>query len=269
MKSITLSSGHEIPLIGTGTNTFGKVGYDYMGEINGDTTEIVSALNLGYRLVDTAIMYRNESVVGKALREVDLPRESLFITSKIPNDREYVETDDAVRASIQGSLDALGLDYLDLYLIHHPWDNNADMLRVWRVLEKAVESGQIRSIGVSNFNNEQLSYLLEHSSIKPAVNQIESHPCNWQDDWVEFAQKHQVAVEAWGPLKRIEDDALAVLREIGSRYQKSWAQVILNYQISRGVIVIPKSATPERQAQNLDLFDFELTEEERNTIKKL
>ena len=266
MKYFKMNNGIEIPVIGIGTNSFGKEGSVFDGEINYDTTELISAIDNGYRLIDTAILYRNEAVIGKAVSESSVAREDFFITSKIPGRKEEIESDELIHKNVQFSLSELGMDYLDLYLIHQPLENNEDNLRVWRILEEYVDNKQIRSIGVSNFNNEQLAYLLEYALIKPVINQIESHPDNWQDDLIEFCLANDVIPEAWGPLKRISEESMDKLMEIANKYNKSWAQVVLNYQINRGVLVIPKSHNATRQKENLDIFDFELTSEEKETL---
>ncbi|MGX7198152.1 aldo/keto reductase family protein [Enterococcus olivae] len=266
MEYITLNTGIKIPIIGSGTNTFGKVDREYTGEINGNTSELEDAIALGYRHFDTAISYRNEAVVGKAVAASELSREEFFLTSKIP---KAPENEKAVRESVEGSLAALGTSTIDLYLIHHPWEDLDEILSVWRVLEEYVDQGILKAIGVSNFTEKELGYLLEHSRIKPAVNQIESHPGKWNDPIIEYSLKHQVVPEAWGPLTKVSEEAKEVLSTIGESYGKTWAQVILRYQIERGVIVIPKSHNKGRQKANLELFDFELTTEEKAKIQKL
>ena len=269
MEYYTLNNGIKIPAIGSGTNTFGKVDRRYMNEINHDTTEIDSAIRYGYRLFDTAIAYRNESVLGDAIQKSGLNRASFFITSKIPNKAENIETEEAIINSIQGSLKALNTDYIDLYLIHHPWDDNHDIVRVWNTLESYVDQGILKSIGVSNFSEQQLAFLLNHARIKPVVNQIESHPGNWQHELIAFSKSNQVIPQAWGPISRVSDEAKIILSEIGSKYNKTWAQVILRFQLERGVILIPKSHNEQRQKENLDIFDFELTENDKEVIYQL
>ena len=268
MKYFKMNNGIEIPVIGIGCNSFGKEGNVFDGAINNDTKELVSAIENGYRLIDTAIAYRNEAVIGKAVNESEIERKEFFITSKIPAKEDYASTDELVRKSVQFSLDNLG-GCMDLYLIHQPLETNEENLRVYRVLEEYVDSKQIISLGVSNFKNDQLAYLLEHARIKPVVNQIESHPDNWQDEIIEFCLANDVIPEAWGPLKRIGEESMRKLEEIGAKYNKSWAQVILNYQINRGVLVIPKSHNKDRQKQNLDIFDFELSNEDKETLRKM
>lgn len=269
MKTLRMNNGLDIPILGSGTNTFGKEGHAYMGAINNDTGALESALKLGYTLFDTAIAYRNEAVLGLAIRRSGIDRKSLFLTSKIPPQPENIATDDLVEASVLASLKALETDTLDLYLIHKPWEDLNDILRVWKVLEKQVELGRLKTLGVSNFNQEQLAYLIEHARIKPAINQIESHPGFWQDDLIAFCQKNGVVPEAWGPISKVSDEAKIVLTRIGQAYGKTWAQVALRYQVERDVVVIPKSKDPDRQAQNLDIFDFSLSEADKALIKAL
>ena len=269
MNYLTMNNGIKIPMVGLGTNTLGKENHDFNAPLNDDTSEIENAISSGYALLDTAIMYRNESIIGLAVKRSKLDRAKVFLTSKIPGKPEYTATDKLVEETILSSLKALDTDYIDLYLIHHPWDNLEDMAQVWHVLEQYVEKGVLKTIGVSNFKVDQLTYLLQHSKIKPAVNQIESHPGLWQDELIEFCQKNGVIVEAWSPIKRTSDECKAKLTEIGAQYNKSWAQVILRYQIERNVVVIPKSTDPIRQKQNLDLFDFKLSQADKAMIKTL
>lgn len=269
MNTLTLNNGQTIPLIGCGTNTYGKENRAYQGTITNDTTEIESAIAAGYTLFDTAIAYRNEAVLAQGIAKANIDRSTLYLTSKIPGDPAYVGTDDLVHQHVTASLNALNTTYLDLYLIHRPWDDLQDVARVWKALEDEVRQGRLKSIGVSNFNNDQLAYLLEHATIKPSVNQIESHPGKWNDDQITFGQTRGVAIEAWSPLKGISDDAKAILSTIGKNHHKSWAQVVLRYQIERNVIVIPKSHDAQRQRENLDLFDFHLSPEERQRIQSL
>ncbi|WP_312542359.1 aldo/keto reductase [Enterococcus sp.] len=269
METIELNTGIQIPVIGSGTNTFGKENKDYQGTINNDTTELAAAIAAGYRHFDTAIAYRNEAVVGKAIKESGIDRSAFFITSKIPGTPEYTKDAAAVKSGVEASLSALQTETIDLYLIHHPWDNLEEIAAVWAVLEAYVDGGILKSIGVSNFQEKELGYLLEHSRIKPAVNQIESHPGKWSDGIIGYSLSNQVVPEAWGPLSRISDSAKEQLTVIGEKYQKSWSQVVLRYQIERGVVVIPKSHSAEHQAANLAIFDFSLTDEEKEIIKGL
>lgn len=269
MKSIELNNKVIIPMIGIGTNTFGKVNQDYMGEINNNTTELIDALNAGYTLIDTAISYRNERVVALGIKQSGMDRSKLFITSKIPADLEYTKDEESITRAVESSLKALDTDVIDLYLLHRPLENNEDNVRVWKVLESLVKKGSLRSIGVSNFKVDQLAYLLEHCEIKPTVNQIESHPGCWNDEIIDYCQAKDIVVEAWSPLKRIPDASLETLKQLGLKYNKSWAQIVLRYQIERNVIVIPKSHNKERQIENINIFDFSLSEEDRQLIKTL
>jgi diketogulonate reductase-like aldo/keto reductase len=266
---LTLNNGMVIPQLGTGTNTYGKVNKDFYGDINGDTKELISAFNLGYRHIDTAIYYRNESVIGDAVKAYPLDRSEFFITSKIPEKEEFSGTDELVRKHIASSLKALQTDYIDLYLIHFPLKSLEENLRVWKVLEEAVEKKQIRSIGVSNFNEEQLGYLLEHAKIKPAVNQFLSYPGHEQSGLIEYCQSHGVAAEAYQSLTKVPAEVREVLNEIGAKYNKKWNQVILNYQVNKSMIVIPKSHNPINQASNINIFDFELSTEDIERIKNI
>lgn len=269
MKTVKLNTGIEIPIIGSGTNTYGKENHDYMAPLNDDTTAILSAIAAGYRHFDTAISYRNEAVVAKGITESGIERSEFFITSKLPGDPVYTADTDAVKKGVEQSLNALNTTYIDLYLIHHPWDNLAEMVATWQVLEDYVDNGTLKSIGVSNFNQEQLRHIIQHARIKPAVNQVESHPGKWNDAIINYSLKEGVIPEAWGPLSRVNEQTRESLTTIGNDYGKTWAQVSLRYQIERGVIVIPKSHNKHRQELNLDIFDFSLTEEQKTIISAL
>lgn len=269
MHKLKLNNGHLIEIVGSGTNTFGKENHEYTAPINMDTSEIIIAIENGYRHFDTAISYRNEIVLGKAIKESGINRDEFFITSKIPGRSPHIDSEANVIESIELSLKDLKTDYIDLYLIHHPWEDEAAMLKVWQELEKAHDQGLLRSLGVSNFNESQLKNLYAKARIKPSVNQIETNPGTWNHELIKFTQDLGVAVEAWGPLTNVSEDKRLILEEIGAKYNKSWAQVVLRYQIERDVIVIPKSHSDKRQKENIDIFDFELTQEEREKITKL
>ncbi|OYW69453.1 MAG: aldo/keto reductase [Aerococcus viridans] len=269
MEFVTLNNGVEMPVLGTGTNTFGKVNGDYFGDINDDTTELLAAIKAGYRSIDTAIAYRNESVVGKAIKESGIPREAFFITSKIPGDLAHAGTAEKVEASLNASLEALDTDYIDLYLIHHPWDDENEMLQTWYALENAYNDGKIKAIGVSNFDPDQLDIIIDNARIQPMVNQVESHVGKWNDEIIAYSLENDVIPTAWGPMKGTDDASRAVLTEIGDQYGKTWGQVVLRYQIERGVIVIPKSHNAGRQADNFNVFDFALSEADKEKIAAL
>lgn len=269
MKHYTMNNGISIPALGTGTNTYGKENKDFFGDINYDTKELQSAIALGYRLIDTAIYYRNEAVIGKAVKESLLDRTEFFIVSKIPEKPEYTMSDDVVRGSINQSLSLIDLDYIDLYLMHFPLEHNEENLRVWRVLETYVDAGLIKSIGVSNFNIEQLTFLLEHARIKPVLHQFQSYPGHHQQHLIDFCKKHDIIPQAYHSIAKTSDAHKKILSEIGHTYNKSWSQVTLDYQISQGMVVIPKSHNPENQHTNINVFDFELTDQEKDIIKSL
>ena len=269
MLHFKMNNGYTIPALGTGTNTFGKENHVFSAPINHDTTELKSAIDLGYRLIDTAIYYRNESVIGKAVKESNIPRSEFFITSKIPEKIEFSGTNEKVHASVQSSLDALDLDYIDLYLIHFPLETHEENLRVWRVLESYVEKGYIRSLGVSNFNVEQLEYLLKHAHIKPVLNQFLSYPGHHNQAIIDYCQSHDIIPEAYQSLTKVESSTKELIQEIGHTYNKTWSQVILNYQVHEGIVVIPKSHNPRHQEDNITIFDFKLTPDEHQRLKKL
>lgn len=269
MKYIKMNNGLTIPVLGTGTNTFGKENNDFFGKITYDTKELASAIELGYRLIDTAIYYRNEAVIGKAVKESNIERNEFFIVSKIPEKKEFIETDESVKYHVEQSLKALDIDYIDLYLMHFPLETNEENLRVWRILETFVERGLIKSIGVSNFNEDQLSYLIEHASIKPVLNQFQSYPGKHQQSLIDFCKANDVIPEAYQSLAKIDVKTKEVLTDIAKGYKKTWSQVVLNYQINEGLVVIPKSQSKQHQFENIDVFDFLLTKKDIETIKNM
>lgn len=264
-----MNNGLTMPVLGTGTNTFGKENNDFYGKITYDTKELSSAIKLGYRLIDTAIYYRNEAVIGKAVRESNINRSEFFITSKIPEKTEYTETDELVIQHVEQSLKELDIDYIDLYLIHFPLENNEDNLRVWRVLETFVDKGLIKSIGVSNFNEDQLSYLIKHAKIKPVLNQFQSYPGKHQQSLIDFCKSNDIIPEAYQSLAKIDNKTKDILVELAKPYEKSWSQIVLNYQVNEGLVVIPKSHSKQHQLENFDVFDFNLTKKDIETIKNL
>ena len=265
----TFNNGYKIPTLGTGTNTYGKVDKDFFGDINFDTKELLSAMNLGYRLIDTAIYYRNEAVIGKAIKESKLKRDDLFITTKIPEKPEYSETNERVISHIEASLKNIDAEYIDLYLMHFPLETNVENLRVWKVLESYVIAGKIKSIGVSNFNIEQLQYLIDHASIKPVLNQFQSYPGRHQQDLIDFCKENEIIPEAYHSIAKVSEENKKTLTDIGKKHDKLWSQVILNYQIHEGLVVIPKSHNPVNQKNNIDVFDFHLTEEDKTIIRNM
>ncbi|SDK44776.1 aldo/keto reductase family protein [Lacicoccus qingdaonensis] len=268
MKNIKLNDHVEIEIVGSGTNTYGKEGNEFKGALRGDTEEIDWAIDNGYRHFDSAQLYNNEEVVGDGLAKSSVPREEFFITTKL-NTMEGYHGADWAHAEIEKSLEKLQTDYFDTFLIHFPWDDNDEIIEAWSILEDYYDRGVFKSIGVSNFEKEHLDLILEHGKVKPVVNQIKSNVGNWNDELIDYNKKNDIATIAWGPLGGLEGDAEKVLDEIGGKYGKTPAQVVLRYQIERDVIVIPKSHNKDRQAQSLDIFDFELTEEDRKRINAL
>jgi 2,5-diketo-D-gluconate reductase A len=236
----------------------------------GEAAEAVStALQAGYRHIDTAQAYRNEKEVGEAVAKSGVPRGEIFLTTKLGNANHL--PDDA-RRSFDDSLDALGTDYVDLFLIHWPLPTRygGDFVSTWRTLEEFYRDGRARSIGVSNFQPHHIRRLHEETEIPPAVNQIEAHPYLTQNAVREFCAQHQIAIEAWSPLARGGD----LLRDpeivpIAERTGKTPAQVVLRWHIERGDIVFPKSVTPARIRENIDIFDFELTADDNEVITAL
>lgn len=269
MTYLKMNNDFMIPSLGTGTNTFGKENKNFFGEINFDTKELLSAIYLGYRLIDTALYYRNEAVIGKAVKESKVDRKEFFITTKIPEKVEFSSTDELVSHYIQQSLQNIDLDYIDLYLMHFPLETNEENLRVYRILESFVDQGVIKSIGVSNFNTDQLQYLMNHARIKPVLNQFQSYPGKHQQHLIDFCKANDVIPEAYHSIAKLSEEHKNILIEIAKKYNKSWSQVVLNYQVHQGMVVIPKSHNPKHQLENIDIFDFKLTEEDQNIIKHL
>jgi diketogulonate reductase-like aldo/keto reductase len=254
----TLNDGHTLPAIGFGT-------YPLKGE---DGVEAVrSAIENGYRLLDTAVNYENEREVGEAIRRSGVPRDQLQVASKIPGrDHGY---DDAI-ASVHGSLERLGLDYLDLHLIHWPNPRIGKYVHAWRALVDLREQGLVRSIGVSNFTPEQLERIIDETGVTPAVNQVELHPYFPQSVMRDVDTKYGIQTESWSPLgKRQAPFSEPPVAEAAEKHGVTPGQVILRWQVQLGSIPIPKSATPERQRQNLDVFGFELSDDEVAAITAL
>ncbi len=225
---------------------------------------VKTALNNGYRSFDTAAIYRNEEGVGQAIKESTVPRKDLFITTKVWNsDQGYESTLQAFDASIE----KLGLDYVDLYLIH--WPVKGKYTETWKALEKLYKDGRVRAIGVSNFNIHHLEDIMEIAEIIPMVNQVEYHPHLTQKELHNFCKKHGIQLEAWSPLKQGELLSEPTINKIARKYQKSPAQIILRWDIQNQVVTIPKSINESRIIENANIFDFELTPVEMSEIDAL
>lgn len=268
MEFVSLNNGNQMPIIGSGTNTYGKENNEYHGELNGDFSDFKSAIEAGYRSVDAAISYNNEEGIGRTLAESQVPREELFITTKIPNKDEYVSTKEAVRETIDNSLKNFQTDYLDLFLIHHPIENKEYFKQTWEVFEEYYKAGKLKNIGVSNFDEDLLNELKEFATVKPAVNQIQINLKEKNNELIEVLKKEDIVPVAWGPMKA-SDEQTEALEKIGEKYAKSGAQVLLRYQTQRGIVVIPKSHNPKNQKANLEILDFELTKEDLMKIENL
>lgn len=256
-STITLNNGTVIPQVGLGV----------FQTPDGDTTvnAVQTALENGYRHIDTAMIYRNEASVGEGIRRAGLPRGDFFVTTKLWNDdiRAHRGKD-----AFQESLDRLGLDYVDLYLIHWPAD---EWQQAWDDLQEIYASGRAKAIGVSNFQKHHIDELLANSDVLPAVDQIESSPQFTNHELIGQLRSKGIVAEAWSPLGGTGGNLLGspVLAEIGAKYGKSAAQVVIRWHIQRGVVVLPKSTHAERIKQNFDVFDFSLTSEDMTDITAL
>jgi methylglyoxal/glyoxal reductase len=255
-STVKLNNGVSMPLLGLGV---------YLMRPGQETYQAVrAALETGYRLIDTASLYGNEEDVGRAVKDSAVPREEVFITTKLRNDDHGY--DSALRA-FDASLKRLGLGSIDLYLIHFPVPGLRQ--ESWRALETILESGRARTIGVSNYTERHLKELFHHASVVPAVNQVEFSPFLYQRDLLEFCRKHRIQLEAYAPLtagRRLHDPRITT---IAKKHCRTNAQVLLRWAIQRGLVVIPKSRHSERIAENARIFDFELTSEDVSTLDGL
>lgn len=255
MDYIKLNDGIEIPTIGFGTFLIPPDGSTYRA--------VREALEVGYRHIDTATAYENEEEVGRAVRDSGIPREDVFITSKL-----WLSQFGDPQKGVERSLKKLNMDYIDLYLIHQPY---GDVPGAWRGLEKAKVDGKLRSIGVSNMSPKIWNAFIPQFETLPSINQIECNPFAQQTEIRRLMAQDDVKVECWGPLGQGNKDLLTneTLRLIGEKYGKNIGQVILRFETQEGMIVLPKSVHPERIKSNLDIFDFTLTEDEMNAIRAL
>lgn len=256
MHTVKLNNGIEMPIEGYG-----------VFQVSPEETErcVTEALEVGYRSIDTAAAYGNEEAVGKAIKLSGIPREELFVTTKLwVSDQGYENT----KLAFETSLKKLGLDYLDLYLIHQPF---GDYYGSWRAMEDLYKEGKIKAIGVSNFEADRLVDLILNNDVVPAVNQIEVHPFLQQNEAKAVMEEYGVHIEAWGPLSEGANNIFEneLLKGIAEKHQKSVAQVILRWHLDRGVIIIPKSVRKERMQENLAVFDFSLGQEDIEKIATL
>ncbi|MFE4814237.1 aldo/keto reductase [Peribacillus simplex] len=255
-ETITLHNGVKMPQLGFGVFKV-KNGNETVGSVK-------KAIEVGYRAIDTAAIYENEEGVGQAIRECGVPREELFITSKVWNTEQGYET---TLQAFDDSLNRLGLEYLDLYLIH--WPGKDKYLETWRALEKLYKDGKVKSIGVSNFHVHHLENLLANSEVKPVVNQIELHPLLTQVEIRDYCAKHEIKVESWSPLGRGNLLEEPTINHIAKKHGRSSAQVLIRWHLQHDLVVIPKSITPSRIEENAEVFDFSLSLNEMNQIDAL
>ena len=257
MQHVILNNGVEMPILG-----FGVFQVPNPAECE---RSVLDAIATGYRLIDTAASYGNEEAVGQAIKKSNVSREELFITTKL-----WIQSDGyaGTRKAFDLSLKKLGLDYLDLYLIHQPY---GDVYGEWRAMQELYKEGRVRAIGVSNFQPDRLIDLIVHNEIVPAVNQIETHPFHQQLDTQQFLEENKVQIESWGPFAEGKNDLFHndLLRSIGAKYNKSVAQVVLRWLTQRGVVAIPKSVRKERMEENFNSLDFQLSADEMEAIKTL
>jgi 2,5-diketo-D-gluconate reductase A len=256
MESFTLNNGVEMPAAGFGVN-----------QIPDEETEeaVATALAVGYRHLDTAASYGNEEAVGRAIKSSGIAREDLFVTTKL-----WIQSGDESKThrAFERSLERLGLDYVDLYLIHQPL---GDYYSEWRAMEEIYRDGGAKAIGVANFFSDRLVDLIEHNEVTPAVNQIETHPFHQRGADHQVMKARGVQHQSWGPFAEGKNNLFTdpVLSKVASNHDKSVAQVVLRWLVQSGVIVIPKSVRPERMQQNFDIFDFELTADDMGHIAAL
>lgn len=257
MINRTLNNGQQVPQLGLGVY---KVGQDIAVDL------VQMAIEFGYRRIDTAALYDNEQEVGAGIRKSGVAREEIFVTTKIWNDRQGY--DNALEA-IDESLTRLNIEYLDMLLIHWPAPAQDKFVETWQAFEKVLESGKVRGIGVSNFNPNHLEKLLSAGGTIPAINQVELHPGLQQAEVRAFNASHGIATEAWSPLARGRFNENPILVGIAEKYGKSVAQVIIRWHIEISNLVIPKSSHPDRLRENIDVFDFELTRDDLDSIAAL
>ena len=257
MTYTQLNDGNKIPTVGFGVFQIPADGSTY--------TAVAEALKAGYRHIDTAQAYFNEAEVGRAIKDSGIPREEIFVTSKLWIQDYAYET---AKATIDTTLEKMGLDYLDLYLLHQPY---GEVEQAWKALEEAKAAGKIKSIGVSNFTPNFWNKFVPHFKTIPAVNQVEFHPYFQQKALRELLAKDDVKIEAWAPLGQGNADLFKepVIVDLAAKYGKDLGQIILRFEVQEGIIVLPKTTNPNRMVTNRDVFDFELTAEEMDALRAL
>ncbi|MFN8354057.1 MAG: aldo/keto reductase [Spirosomataceae bacterium] len=257
MQKVKLNNGVEMPILGFGVFQ--------VTDLEECEKSVLDAIHVGYRLIDTAASYGNEEAVGKAIKQSGVSRDELFITTKV-----WIQSNgyEGTKKAFEKSMNQLGLDFLDLYLMHQPF---GDVYGTWRAMQDLYKEGRIKAIGVSNFHPDRLIDLIVHNEIVPAVNQVETHPFHQQIDNQQFMIENNIQIESWGPFAEGRNNLFQneLLSSIGKKYDKSIAQVVLRWLTQRGVVAIPKSIRKERMAENFNIFDFELTTEDMENIKML
>ena len=257
MQKVKLNNGVEMPILGFGVFQ--------VKDLDECERSVRDAIDVGYRLIDTAQSYGNEEAVGKAIKNSGVKREELFIATKL-----WIQSDgyEGAKKAFENSLKKLQLDYLDLYLIHQPF---GDVYGEWKAMQELYKEGKVRAIGVSNFHPDRLIDLIIHNEIVPAVNQVETHPFHQQIETQQFLQENNVQIESWGPFAEGKNNIFhnELLASIAKKYNKSVAQVILRWLTQRGVVAIPKSVRKERMEENFNIFDFKLSEQDMHEIKSL
>ncbi len=257
MQTVKLNNGVKMPILGFGVFQ--------VKDLDECERSVRDAINVGYRLIDTAQSYGNEEAVGKAIKDSRIKREDLFITTKL-----WIQSNgyDGTKKAFENSLKKLQLDYLDLYLIHQPF---GDVYGEWKAMQELYKEGRVRAIGVSNFHPDRLIDLIIHNEIIPVINQIETHPFHQQIETQKFLQENNVQIESWGPFAEGKNNLFhnEVLASIGKKYNKTVAQVVIRWLTQRGVIAIPKSVHKERMEENFNSLDFELSNDDMEAIKSL
>lgn len=257
MQKVLLNNGVEMPILGFGVFQ--------VTDLKECENGVINAIETGYRLIDTAASYMNETAVGTAIKKSGVPREDLFITTKLwVQDAGYENT----KKAFEKSLNKLQLEYLDLYLIHQPF---GDVHGSWKAMEELLKSGKVKAIGVSNFQPDRIMDIIAFNEVVPAVNQIETHPFNQQIETQKFLTANNVQIESWGPFAEGKNNLFQneLLHSIAAKYGKSIAQVVVRWLTQRGIVAIPKSVKNDRIRENFNIFDFELSSEDMEVIRTL